>query len=85
MSTKEFDDECSGCRPAMMDVKTKTMMPDDSPTMRTVLRIWNRLTLADKRAWHRFTCLQSRAIGDLAVAKRFSEAVEKALTQQGAN
>lgn len=80
MSTKKFDDECSGCRPAMLDVKTRTMMPDDSPMMQVVLKLWNQLTLAEKRAWHRFTCLGSRAIDDLAIAKKFSETVERALT-----
>ena len=79
MSHDAFDDECTGCRPAMLDVKTRQLLPDDAPEMVTVLRLWNALSLKDKRAWHRFTCLNSRAKEDIAFAKRFSDCVQEAL------
>jgi hypothetical protein len=81
MSLDEFDDTCAGCRPAMMDVQTGQRLPDDSPEMRVVLGVWNRLTLGERQAWHRFTCCNSRTLVDLSAAKRFTDAAQEAINR----
>jgi hypothetical protein len=63
----------------MLDVRTQQLLPDDSPEMVAVLRLWNALSHEDKQAWHRFTCQNSRAVADIAFAKRFSDDVQEAL------
>jgi len=81
MSVQTFDDACKGCKPAMLDVKTGQMLPDDSPQMKIVLRVWSTLPIAEKQAWHRFTCLNSRTLLDVQIAKTFTDAVQDALTK----
>jgi hypothetical protein len=39
MSLQEFDDNCPGCRPAIIDTKTKKVLPDDDPGMVAMLKI----------------------------------------------
>jgi hypothetical protein len=79
MSLDKFDANCAGCRPCMMNPKTGQVMPDDSPEMRAVLGAWNALTPAEKQAWHRFTCLNSRTLIDLSAAKKFADSAQAAL------
>lgn len=79
MSFREFDDECRGCKPAMMDVKTGKVLPDDSTQMKIVLRVWSETTLAERQAWHRVTCQNSRALEDLRFSQAFTKRVQEAL------
>lgn len=79
MSRSTFDDECPSCRPAMLDVRTRLPLADDSPAMKIVNRLWGETTIAERQAWHRFTCLNSRAVDDLRLAKVFADRVEAAL------
>ena len=78
MSRALFDDECPGCRPAMVDVKTGRVFPDDSAEMKTVNRLWAQTTLQERQAWHRVTCQNSRSIVDVQIAKRFADRIEAA-------
>ncbi len=71
-----FSDECPGCRPAMMDLQGK-MLPDDHPAMQAVNRAWLRTTLAQRQAFHRCTCLNSRDPVDLGLVKTFLDSVNK--------
>ena len=81
MSTLIFSDECAGCKPAMMDVKTGKVLPNDSPEMKVVLQMWAMTTLDERQAWHRFTCLNSRTDQDLTIAKRFTDRIQRALNE----
>lgn len=80
MSLARFDDECPGCRPTMMDVKTGRLFADDSAAMVAVNRLWAATSPEERQAWHRFTCQNSRAPGDLILVKAFSDRVQAALT-----
>jgi hypothetical protein len=79
MSIKSFDDECPGCRPMMVDVKTGQAFADDSAEMVAVNRVWSATTLAERQAWHHVTCQNSLSIVDLQVVEDFSDRVETAL------
>lgn len=76
MSIEVYDDSCPGCRPVLLDPATGWALPDDSPAMLALRRVWNLTTLKERQAFHRVCCLNSRDPADLAVmesiAKRFS-------------
>lgn len=67
MPMNQFSDDCPGCRPAMLDVETGKVLPDDHPMMKKVLEIWQTTTLAERQAFHRVMCQNSRAVSDIAV------------------
>jgi hypothetical protein len=77
--THEFCDHCPGCRPALIDTVTGQPLPDDSPVMLTVNRIWNHeTTYAEREAFIKVTLHNSRVpeVIELAagVARKFSAA-----------
>ena len=78
MSRALFNDECLGCRPAMMDVKTKRVFADDSVEMAIVNRLWSETTIEERRAWHRVTCQNSRLLVDVQITKAFVDRLEAA-------
>lgn len=78
MSRERFDDECAGCRPAMVDVKTGRVLADDSVEMTIVNRLWGETSREERLAWHRFTCQNSRALVDVQLVKAFSDRLEAA-------
>ncbi len=79
MSWETYEDACRGCRPVMLNIATGLRLPDDSPEMKLILAIFDKLTLPERQAWHRFTCKNSRASGDLEVVARFQGQIEAAL------
>ncbi len=78
MSRVRFDDECPGCRPAMVDVQTGLVFADDSIEMTIVNHLWSETTIEERRAWHHVTCQNSRSLVDVQIAKRFANRVEGA-------
>ena len=60
MSLTKFDDNCPGCRPAIVDLATKAVLPDDHPLMIAMLKIWAETSIGERRAYHRVMCLNSR-------------------------
>jgi hypothetical protein len=85
MSRERFDDECSGCRPAMVNMETGKLFPDDSVEMTTINRLWGETTLQERQAWHRVTCQNSRALVDVQTAKAFADRVEAAFAAKKAS
>lgn len=79
MSKWKFDDNCKGCRPAMLDVQTHRVLPDDSPQMKCVLAVWAETTLDERKAFHRFTCLNSRKNRDVRIVQELQLRMQKAL------
>lgn len=80
MSWAYFEDDCPGCRPAMIDIKTRKRMPEDSPEMQAVLGVWAKTTTEERRAFHRFTCQNSRTPKDLAVISALSARMNEAMS-----
>ena len=78
MSRVLFDDECPGCRPAMMDVKIRRLFADDSVEMTIVNRLWSETTIEERRAWHRVTCQNSRSLVDMQFTNAFADRLEAA-------
>jgi hypothetical protein len=78
MSHAHFDDECVGCRPAMVDIETGRVYADDTLEMTIVNRLWSETTLGERQAWHRVTCQNSRSLVDMQFAKAFADRLEAA-------
>jgi hypothetical protein len=79
VSRKQHDDRCPGCRPALMNIRTQTVLPGDHPEMRAVNAVWEGTSLAERKAWHAVTCTNSRSREDLALAGGVAERMKRAL------
>lgn len=69
MSHKAYVDGCPGCRPAMYELRTGRVMPDDDPIMVRLLAVWEASGRATKVAFHNVTCNNSRDPMDLMLTK----------------
>lgn len=79
MSWKAFKDDCPGCQPALLDATTGQLLPSDSVEMQAVSRVWTQTTLAEREAFHRFTCLNSRTTEDLRLVQDLQEKMGQAI------
>lgn len=89
MSWEKHDDDCPGCRPAILDVRTGKALPPDDPIMRAVNAVWAQTTLAERQAFHRVCCENSRDQADLdicfALNERFKAAMPESQVESAAN
>jgi hypothetical protein len=79
MSQEHFDDNCPGCKPALLDIKTGKALPPEHPIMQIVDGIWAKTTLEERQAFHRVTCLNSEAPADVSVMVRITTHIEDAI------
>jgi hypothetical protein len=77
MSIKVYQEDCPGCKPAAMDMKTGQVLPDDHPLAQQILRAWGQTTLAQRKAWHKVTCLNSTDPLDLLLAQQFVSMIQQ--------
>jgi hypothetical protein len=82
MSFQEFNDKCPGCRPAILDVKTGQVLPDDDPIMVKMLSVWKATTLGERQIYHRVTCLNSRDPLDLFIVQSIIERFQSSLLKE---
>lgn len=83
MSWEKHEDDCPGCRPAMMNMQTKQILPDDSPEIVAILGEWAKTTLEQRQAWHRITCQGSTDRKDHELVRPFINASQDALQKVG--
>ncbi len=76
---KDHDDDCPGCRPAMMDLKTGKVLPPDHPMMKIANAVWAQTTLAERQAFHRATCNNSEAVEDVRALTDIGQRIEAAI------
>ncbi len=68
----------SECRIAMVDPQTGRALPADHPVMVAATKVfYDECTLAERSAWHRFCCLNSRDPADITVARKISARIEE--------
>jgi hypothetical protein len=79
MSKHKFDDDCPGCRPALVDVETGKAMPQNHPTMVRVNEVWAETTLQEREAFHQVTCLNNRSTENLKLAMAITRRIQDAL------
>lgn len=77
MAWTRHDEECSACRPTVINTTTGEMLPDTDPRMQAVMTVWDSMPLAGKEAFHRFTCLNSREPFDVLVVRGMQSAIRK--------
>lgn len=78
MSRVEFEGDCPGCEPVMMNPKTGEVFPKNHPNMVAMMKVWQATSLAEKQAFHRVCCLDSRAKKDLLVMNKIAVEFKKA-------
>ena len=81
MSWTYFEDDCPGCRPVLLDLKSGRALSEDSPQMQVVLGVWAETTIEERKAFHRFTCQNSRTPEDLKVISDLSASMSAAMTR----
>ena len=60
MSMAKYEDDCKGCRPAAIDLKTNEVMPPDHPVSLGMAVAWEKADRRTRVAWHAVTCQNSR-------------------------
>ncbi len=89
MSLEAFEEECDGCKPALLDAKTMQPYPPESPEMKAVMAVWEKTTKEERVAWHAVTCQNSRSPADVipagAVARRIEEALKTVVDEKERN
>lgn len=75
----EFDPNCEGCRPAMMDAKTGEKLPPNHPTMKVVNALWDASPREEQEACFRVWVHNSRAPSDMRLAGAFFQRVQEKL------
>jgi len=81
MSWQQHEDDCPGCRPAVCDPETMVQLPDEHPVMQAVLGVWKTTTLAERQAFHRMTCNNSREPSDMSTVQTLMERITAAIHQ----
>ncbi len=79
MSREEFQDNCAGCRPSIMDLTTKKVLPQDSPEMQAVNAVWAETTIEERQAYHSICCQNSRAPEDMRTVEPLIAKIQNAL------
>lgn len=76
----QFCDSCPGCRPAIIDRKTGTQLPPESPIMVAVNNIWDHhTTYEERKAFIEVTLHNSQAPTDLELASALVRKLESAM------
>ncbi len=79
MSKEQFNDNCPGCRPIIIDPDTMKVLPEDSWQMQAVARVWAATNYAERKAFHEFTCLNSREPMVMAIVNTLRHRMNNAL------
>jgi hypothetical protein len=77
VSRWQYDPKCPGCRPVAVDLQTGVPCAPDHPLVKVMDELWEKATPMTRTAFHHVTCLNSRAILDLALAKSFMDEVQE--------
>jgi hypothetical protein len=80
MSWEKFEDDCDGCRPAILDMTTKQPLPPHSPEMQAINKVWDNDTTPEQRqAYHQVCCLNSREPEDLKLSQEIVVKIQQVL------
>ena len=76
----EYSDDCPGCQPAILDMRTGKPLPQDGPVMKAVIEAFHtKTTLAQRLRWHRVVIQNSRDPEDLRIAGEVARVLEEAM------
>lgn len=78
----EYDDECEGCQPSLLDVSTGKPMKKDNPIMVALLKAWKeKTTLTERRATSRVWMGQSNNSLDIEIMQRVGGILQEAMNE----
>ncbi|MDD3473383.1 MAG: hypothetical protein PHS86_11415 [Syntrophaceae bacterium] len=78
----EFCDDCPGCKPAILDMKTNRPLPPDDPLMQAVMFMWqNGTTYQERKAYIEVTLHNSRSQSDLILANSVFHKIKEIIQQ----
>lgn len=83
MSLKNYDENCSGCRPVIASMKTGQRAPADLQVL--VDLIWDTASKTERAAFHHVTCQNSRAPMDMLYSMILVERIEVAVNAARGN
>jgi hypothetical protein len=83
MTREIFSDDCPGCRPSLINLQTGKQMADDDPIMQTVNAVWKQTSYAERQAFHRVCCQNSRRTTDLLACESISQKMQAAMKKEG--
>jgi len=81
VSLEKYNDDCPGCQPALLDAKTGQPMPETSPEVQAVMKVWSMTTRAEREAFHRICCLNSRDPKDLRLGQEIAARIKRAVNK----
>jgi hypothetical protein len=77
----QFCDSCPGCRPAIVDSKTGTILPPESPIMVAVNDLWDHhTTYEERKAFIEVTLHNSQAPPELQLAYALMQKIQTTIT-----
>lgn len=76
MSREAFDDDCPDCLPVLLNAETGQKLAPDDPAQKKMDAVWAKATRAQKEAFHRVTCLNSRDVIDLVLMQKLAKSFE---------
>lgn len=79
VSWTEYQEECIGCQPVLVNVKTHQPYPTESPEMQAVLTVFNAASREEKVAFHNVTCNSSTSPGDGVAFRQLTARIQAAL------
>jgi len=74
-----YDPKCPMCTPAMIDVESGALLPEDSPEMVQVMKVWNSLPFKHREAFINVTVFNSRAPDDMLLTEQIGKKFEGAM------
>ena len=77
MSRAKYEDGCTGCEPAAMDMKTQTRLPEAHPICIGMAVAWAKTDRKTRKAWHSVTCLDSRRPKDIRLVNAFRAEMDR--------
>ena len=81
MSRDFYEDDCAGCKPAIIDQKTGQVMSDTDPIMVRVNAAFEKASRPQKMAWHNITCHNSRDPEDMTAVQPLLDSIQKAIKE----
>lgn len=75
MSITQFDDNCPGCRPALIDPETGKKLPDSDQIVQITDRVWAATTRKEREAFHNVCCLNSRKASDMKIMSAITKRI----------
>lgn len=74
-----YDENCPGCRPAMIDVKTGKRMASNHPVMLAVLSVYDNATLEERRALHKLWVDSDQSEENMRIAGPVIQRIQNAV------